>query len=58
MLALKKENNIYKTNGGRVLAITNCSDNLKSSLGLNYKDVHKIKFDKLYFRKDIGKRCY
>ena len=52
---LKKENNIYKTNGGRVLAITNCADNLKSSLDLNYKDVHKIKFDKLYFRKDIGK---
>ncbi len=52
---LKMENDIYKTNGGRVLAITNCAKNLKESLTLNYKDVCKIKFEKLYFRKDIGK---
>ena len=51
---LKTENKKHITNGGRVLAITGLNNSIENSLTKVYNDVEKIKFDNLYFRKDIG----
>ena len=50
----KKDDNLYLTNGGRVLAITSLAKNYKQAIGLSYKQIEKISFEKAYFRKDIG----
>ena len=50
----KKDGNVFLTNGGRVLAITSLAKNYKQAIGLSYKQVEKISFEKAYFRKDIG----
>ncbi len=42
------------TNGGRVLAITSYGPDFKAALTTSYKNVAKLCFDKIYFRKDIG----
>ena len=49
----KKTDAIY-TNGGRVLSVTALGNDLKEAREKAYKNVEKIKFDKAYFRKDIG----
>ncbi len=49
----KKSDGIY-TNGGRVLSITALGNDLEDVREKAYKNVEKIKFDKAYFRKDIG----
>ena len=43
------------TNGGRVLTIVGRGDDMESALTNAYKDVNSIKWDDMYFRKDIGK---
>lgn len=43
------------TNGGRVLGITSRDKNLKGALKKAYKEVKKINFKNVYYRKDIGK---
>jgi len=43
------------TAGGRVMAITSTGSNLKSCLEKCYRKAEKIRFDKMYYRKDIGK---
>ena len=50
----KKDDNVFLTNGGRVLAITSLAKNYKQAIGLSYKQIEKISFEKAYFRKDIG----
>ena len=50
----KKDGNVFLTNGGRVLAITSLAKNYKQAIGLSYKQIEKISFEKAYFRKDIG----
>ena len=50
----KKDGNVFLTNGGRVLAITSLAKNYKEAIGLSYKQIEKISFEKAYFRKDIG----
>lgn len=50
----KKSDGIFYTNGGRVLSITSLGKNLEDAREKAYKNVEKIKFDKAYFRKDIG----
>tara|TARA_B100000941_G_scaffold287372_1_gene262443 strand:+ start:2546 stop:3817 length:1272 start_codon:yes stop_codon:yes gene_type:complete len=50
----KKADNVFLTNGGRVLAITSLAKNYKQAIGLSYKQIEKISFEKAYFRKDIG----
>ena len=50
----KKADNLFLTNGGRVLAITSLAKNYKQAIGLSYKQIEKISFEKAYFRKDIG----
>ncbi len=50
----KKDDNVFLTNGGRVLAITSLAKNYKQAIVLSYKQIERISFEKAYFRKDIG----
>lgn len=43
------------TNGGRVIALTGFGDTYKQAMSAVYGQIDQIKFDKMYFRKDIGK---
>lgn len=42
------------THGGRVLAVTSLGRTIKEATKKSYANLEKIKFDKAYFRKDIG----
>ena len=42
------------TSGGRVLAVTSLSENYKDALSISYKNISKIYFKNMYYRKDIG----
>lgn len=42
------------TNGGRVMAITSYGKNFKEALGTSYKNIDKIRFEAMNYRKDIG----
>ena len=44
-----------RTNGGRVLAVTSFGANIAEAAGRSYESISKIAFEKMYFRKDIGK---
>jgi len=50
----KQENQKIITNGGRVLAITSFGKDFKQALQTSYKNIEKIHFDNMYYRKDIG----
>ena len=43
------------TNGGRVLAITSLGKTINEATSKSYETINQINFDKMYFRKDIGK---
>jgi phosphoribosylamine--glycine ligase len=43
------------TNGGRVLAVTSFGKNISEALAVSYKNVEQIHFDKMNYRKDLGK---
>lgn len=43
------------TNGGRVIALTGFGNTYKQAMSAVYGHIDQIKFDKMYFRKDIGK---
>lgn len=43
------------TNGGRVLAVTAFGNNLEEALANSFENAQKIQFEKMYYRKDIGK---
>lgn len=45
------------TDGGRVLNIVSVSDTLQSAVDLSYKAARTISFDKMCYRKDIGKKA-
>ena len=51
----KIENNKVVTNGGRVLAITSYGNSFEEALKKSYQNIEELHFDKMYFRKDIGK---
>ena len=51
--ALKNEQIV--SNGGRVLAITSYGDNFQEAIKKSYQNIDKLHFDKMYFRKDIGR---
>ena len=51
--AVLKDGNIV-TNGGRVLAITSYSDNIKLALERSYANACHIEYEGKYYRKDIG----
>lgn len=43
------------TNGGRVLSVVTLSDeSMKDAISNCYREIEKISFDNMYFRKDIG----
>ena len=42
------------TSGGRVLAVTSYGQTHNEALKKSYQSIDKIKFDKMYYRKDIG----
>ena len=50
----KASNGEVLTNGGRVLSITSYADNFREALKKSYKLADQIKFEKKYFRRDIG----
>jgi phosphoribosylamine--glycine ligase len=43
------------TSGGRVLAVSAIGDTLKSALDMAYANIIHIHFDKMHYRKDIGR---
>lgn len=42
------------SNGGRVIAVTSYGENFKEAIAKSYENIEKIKFDDMYYRKDIG----
>ena len=52
----KTENGKTVTAGGRVLAVSAVSDDIKSTVDKVYKSVEKIKFENSYYRRDIAWR--
>lgn len=51
----KKENGKYLTNGGRVLGVVSKAKDLNTALDKVYKAIENISFDKMHYRKDIGR---
>ncbi|ADY29189.1 phosphoribosylamine--glycine ligase [Cellulophaga lytica] len=50
----KLDGNKVVTNGGRVMAVTSFGANFKEALAQSYKNVEKLHFDKINYRKDLG----
>ena len=50
----KSDNGTVITNGGRVFAVTGMANSQEEALASAYKNVQKIKFDKVNYRTDIG----
>lgn len=48
------DNEKVVTNGGRVMAITSYGKDFKEALKTSYKNVEKLKFEGINYRKDIG----
>ena len=48
------QNGEVVTNGGRVLAVTSFGETYKEALDGSYKNLAKIGFEKMYYRRDIG----
>jgi len=42
------------TNGGRVMAVSSLSDSITEALNTSYKNAEIIRFEKKYYRKDLG----
>ncbi len=53
----KFENGKLFTNGGRVLNVVACGDNIKEAQRKAYEAINKISFDGAYYRKDIGSKA-
>jgi len=48
------DNDKIVTSGGRVLAITSLSENYKEALKTSYRNISKIDFKDMRYRRDIG----
>ncbi len=48
------EKNKVVTSGGRVMAITSYGKDYKEALKTTYRNIEKLHFDKMYYRKDLG----
>ena len=53
---VKEENGSLVTDGGRVLGITAMGDDLNKAAQEAYRAVDKVHFDKMYYRRDIGRK--
>tara|TARA_Y100001970_G_scaffold130349_1_gene160727 strand:- start:1562 stop:2842 length:1281 start_codon:yes stop_codon:yes gene_type:complete len=51
------EGNKVYSNGGRVLNVVSIDNDLKSSIDKAYKLIENIKFEDMYYRKDIGSKA-
>ncbi|MCB9261936.1 MAG: phosphoribosylamine--glycine ligase [Flavobacteriales bacterium] len=51
----QKSDNDILTNGGRVVALSAFGNTIADALKHSYQNVAEIKFDGMYYRKDIGK---
>lgn len=47
---------IMRTSGGRVLGVTGSGETLSKAREMAYGDMEKIRFEGMYYRKDIGKQ--
>jgi len=47
----------YFTNGGRVLGVTGLGDTIKAAIDNTYQAVEKINFERIHYRKDIGRKA-
>jgi phosphoribosylamine--glycine ligase len=54
---LRKSENIV-TSGGRVLAVTATDPSLKEAAEKSYRNLRKIQFEDIYFRKDIAEKAW
>lgn len=52
--AVKKSDGVFKTAGGRVLSVSALGRSLKSAREKAYKNLTKVNFEGMYFRRDIG----
>ena len=52
----KLDKNVLVTNGGRVLGVTARGATLDLAMSNAYDEVHKIHFDGMHYRKDIGQK--
>lgn len=50
----KQDNNQIVSNGGRVIAVCSLGENKDKALEISYQTISKLKFDGMYFRRDIG----
>ena len=50
----KCKNGKIKTNGGRVIAVTSMADTVEMALKKSYNSIKDIRFEKMYYRADIG----
>ncbi len=53
----KLVDNKFFTDGGRVLGVTALGENIDDAIKRGYDAVSKIYFEKMHFRKDIGKKA-
>lgn len=51
----KLEDGKVVTNGGRVLAMTSFGNDFQEAIKKSYQNIDKLHFDKMYYRKDIGR---
>jgi phosphoribosylamine--glycine ligase len=52
----KMDKNVVVTSGGRVLGVTASGATLDLAMSNTYAEVHKIHFDGMHYRKDIGRK--
>jgi len=50
----KNEDDRVLTNGGRVIAVTSLEEDFRMAIKKSYQNAEKIRFDKMYYRTDIG----
>ena len=50
----KNEGDQVVTSGGRVIAVTSLDDDWRMAIKKSYQNAEKIRFDKMYYRSDIG----
>lgn len=52
----KLEDGVFKTNGGRVLGVTALGENLDAAIEKAYEGIKQVTFEKMHYRKDIGRK--
>jgi phosphoribosylamine---glycine ligase len=50
----KQNGDSIESDGGRVIAVSSLGSNMKEALALSYRNAERIRFDKKYYRKDLG----